>query len=84
MKRLFRQDEVAEILGLPPARVRTWCRTGLVPCAKEEESRLWFDFQGIAAFRNLKRLVEQGVSPRRLRAGLEKVEAALGTIGQPL
>ncbi len=84
MKKLFTPQEVARLVGIPGGRVRYWTRLGLVPHVRKPRKKLWFDFQGLVAFRTIKELREQGVSLHKIRTCVEKLKKRHPEITEPL
>jgi tetratricopeptide (TPR) repeat protein len=71
---LYSTGELARILALPPARVRSWTRLGLLAPTRVEGRLAFFDFGQMAGARAISRLVASGVRPARLRRSLEALD----------
>jgi tetratricopeptide (TPR) repeat protein len=69
--------EVAELLGVPAARVRSLARAGLVEPSRGAGGELRFGFRELAFLRQVRDLPQDGVTPRRLRRALSRLRAAL-------
>ena len=82
IRRLHTAATIAEVLGVPPAAIRHWIRTGLLAVAQRSRSLEWFDFGQLVVGRGLARLLASGLSLREIDlklAGLArggKAEAA--------
>jgi tetratricopeptide (TPR) repeat protein len=66
--------EVARLVGISEAQIRYWHRTGLIP---GEGDRARFDFRALVAFRMVKQLLNKGVSVRRIRKALVRLQRIL-------
>jgi len=69
--------EVAELLGVPAARVRSLARAGLVQPGRGTGGELRFGFRELAFLRRVRDLPEGRVTQRRLRRALSRLRAAL-------
>ncbi len=78
----YTTDELAQLVGWPPSRIRTLARDGLLGATREGR-RYRFGFRDLALVRTAKTLLEQGVSYARLRRSLNRLQAALPD-GRPL
>lgn len=74
--------EVADILGIPPRRIRAWARAGLVNPSRIGRAYR-FAFPEIVALRTAVELLEAGVEPRRLHRWLRTLRDQLPE-GRPL
>jgi tetratricopeptide (TPR) repeat protein len=73
---VFRTSDVARILGVSPARVRTVVRTGL--CRPTGSGRTWrFGFQDLVRLRAAQGLLAAKIPPRRVRDALRELSAQL-------
>ncbi|MDD5643270.1 MAG: tetratricopeptide repeat protein, partial [Syntrophales bacterium] len=84
MKRLFDQRQVAKLAGISESQVRYWDSVRLIPHVERHKGKLFFDFQGLVAFRTVKALLDQGVSLRKIRKCLARVRHLLPELEQPL
>lgn len=75
--------EVAEVLRLPPARVRAFARSGLLSPGRGPRGELRFTFQDIVLLRAAQGLRDRRVSPQRIRRALERLREQLPE-GRPL
>jgi tetratricopeptide (TPR) repeat protein len=75
--------EVAQVLGLTPAQVRTFARTGLLEPGRGSAGELRFTFQDIVLLRAARELRARSVSPRRIRHALSRLREQLPE-GRPL
>jgi tetratricopeptide (TPR) repeat protein len=74
--------EVAEVLGISTAQVRTFAR-GLLEPRRGTGGELRFSFQDIVLLRTARELRERNLSPRRIRAALSHLRDQLPE-GRPL
>lgn len=79
----FSTREVAEVLGLPASKIRSWARSGLLTAERGAKGAYVFSFQDIVLLRTAKELLEQDVPARRVRAALEALREQL-PVGRPL
>lgn len=84
MRRLFDQRQVSKLAGISESQVRYWDNIGLIPHVERQKGKLFFDFQGLVAFRTVKALLDQGASLRKIRKCLGKVRHLLPDLEQPL
>ena len=84
MKKLFDHKEVSKLIGISEGRIRSWDRQGLIPHQEKSRGRLFFDFQGLVAFRTVRELRRQGVSLGRIRKCVERLHRFLPGLKQPL
>lgn len=68
--RLYTAAIMADVLAVPPAAIRHWCRGGLLSPTHVAGSVEWFDFQQLVAGRHLARLLGGGLSLREIDAAL--------------
>jgi tetratricopeptide (TPR) repeat protein len=73
----FTTAEVANILDLPEARIRSWVRAGFVAPARGPGGRMAFSFQDLLVLRTTKDLLDAAVPPRRLRRMLTSLRRQL-------
>src|SRR5690606_26808046 len=64
--RAYSTREVAELLGVAPARVRALARTVIAEPARDERGRLRFSFQDIVMLRQAQGLLNGHEHPRRV------------------
>src|SRR2546427_823632 len=69
--------EVAQLLGVPPARVRSLARAGLVEVQRGARGELRFGFRELAFLRQLRDLRGDRKSARRAHRALARLRAAL-------
>lgn len=79
--------DVSRILGVSPARLRTWERTGLVraslpPAAQDAEPV--FAFRDLVGIKSVLALLGHGIPLRRIRATVERVRARLPEVPEPI
>ncbi len=80
---MYSAQEVGELLGLPPGRIRGWVRAGLVEPSRDAAGDARFSFQDLVFLRQLQRLAAARVPPRRLRRALDRLREVDG-LGRPL
>lgn len=73
IRRLHTAATIAEVLGVPPAAIRHWIRTGLLAVAQRSRSLEWFDFGQLVVGRGLARLLASGLSLREIDAKLAEL-----------
>lgn len=81
--RAYSTREVAELAGLPEARVRQWARTGLVTPNKDDRGRWRYSFQDLAVLRTAARLLDADVTVNRVTRTLSLLREQLPD-GRPL
>jgi tetratricopeptide (TPR) repeat protein len=84
VKKLYDHREVSRLMGISEGRIRHWNRQGLIPHQEESHGRLFFDFQGLVAFRTVRELRRQGVSLDRIKKCVEKLRRMMPGLKQPL
>lgn len=80
--REYSTREVADLAGLPESRVRRWTQDGLVAPHKDG-SRWRYSFQDLAALRTAGKLLDAGVSVKRVTRTLKLLKDQLPA-GRPL
>jgi len=73
----YSAQEVAAMLGLPPARLRAYVRSGLLSEEQAEHGRRRFSFQDLLLLRTAEGLVAERIPPRRVVLALKKLRAHL-------
>lgn len=84
MKALYSRKEICRLCGISTAQVRYWQKIGLIVPAVTQAGEVRFDFQGLAAFRAVKRLRDQGIPLHTVRQGLRKLNTLVPHLPQPL
>jgi tetratricopeptide (TPR) repeat protein len=79
----YSTSEVAKLLGLAPARVRSYVRAGFLSPERGASGRLTFSFQDLVFLRTASSLLSARVAPRRIRKALRRLRAQLPE-GRPL
>jgi tetratricopeptide (TPR) repeat protein len=79
----FSTREVAEVLGLPTAKILSWTRSGLLTPERGPKGSYLFSFQDIVLLRAAKELLDSEVPARRVRTALEALREQL-PVGRPL
>jgi tetratricopeptide (TPR) repeat protein len=73
----YSAQEVAAMLGLPPARLRAYVRSGLLSEEQSEHGRRRFSFQDLLLLRTAEGLVAERIPPRRVVRALKKLREHL-------
>ena len=75
--------EVAQLLDLSVAQVRSYVRTGFLAPDRGARGELQFSFQDLVLLRTAKGLMEAAIAPGRVKRVLKKLQAQLPS-GRPL
>jgi tetratricopeptide (TPR) repeat protein len=73
----YSAQDVARMLGLPPARLRAYVRSGVLAPERGDKGELRFSFQDLLLLRTAEGLVRERVPPRRVASALRKLRARL-------
>lgn len=73
----FSAEQVAGLLGLGAAQLRTFVRNGFVAPARGPRGELRFSFQDLVFLRVVARLAEARISPRRMQSAVRGLRARL-------
>jgi tetratricopeptide (TPR) repeat protein len=73
----YSAQDVARMLGLPPARLRAYVRSGVLAPERGDRGELRFSFQDLLLLRTAEGLVRERVPPRRVASALRKLRARL-------
>jgi tetratricopeptide (TPR) repeat protein len=73
----YSAQDVARMLGLPPARLRAYVRSGVLAPERGEHGELRFSFQDLLLLRTAEGLVRERVPPRRVASALRKLRERL-------
>jgi tetratricopeptide (TPR) repeat protein len=73
----YSAQDVARMLGLPPARLRAYVRSGVLAPERGAGGELRFSFQDLLLLRTAEGLVRERVPPRRVASALRKLRASL-------
>jgi tetratricopeptide (TPR) repeat protein len=84
VKALYSRKEIARLCGISGAQVRYWQKMGLILPASVESGEVRFDFRGLAAYRAVKKLRDQGIPLHAIRQCLRKLNDLLPQVEQPL
>ncbi len=84
MKNLYTRREISRLCGISEPQVRYWQKLGLIVPAGTGPGEVRFDFRGLAAFRAVKKLREQGISLHAIKQCLRKLNTILPQVEQPL
>lgn len=69
--------EAARLVGLTPERVRSYVRSGFLAARRGPRGEYRFSFQDLVVLRAARDLVQQKVSPRRVRRALTRLRRRL-------
>jgi tetratricopeptide (TPR) repeat protein len=75
----YSTSEVAELLGLSTARVRSLIRSGIVTPQRSDAGRATFTFQDLVLLRTAKGLIDANVPARRITRALQALASQLPT-----
>jgi tetratricopeptide (TPR) repeat protein len=78
----YTADDVAAIVDVPVERVCLWVSQGLLQPTHVDPPR--FDFRQLSIARTLRELVAAGVSPKKLRRNIEKLQRRLPAESAPI
>ena len=81
--RAYSTREVAELCGVAEDRIRRWARAELVNPRKTEGGNWRYSFQDVALLRTASKLLEAGLSPRRVARALRLIQEQIPS-GRPL
>jgi tetratricopeptide (TPR) repeat protein len=84
VKNLYNRQEISRLCGVSAAQVRYWQKVGLIVPVEIGPGEVRFDFRGLAAFRAVKKLRDQGIPLHTVRHCLRKLNALLPQVEQPL
>lgn len=73
----YRAEQVAGLLGLTVAQIRSYVRAGVLDPARGPRGELCFSFQDLVFLRVVKGLASSRIPPRRVRHALRRLRAAL-------
>jgi tetratricopeptide (TPR) repeat protein len=82
--RLYTPAMLADLLMVPVAVIRRWHRRGLIVPAREVRKLPYFDFQEVAAARQLAELLAAGMTPKAIEKKLEQIARLLPDVKRPL
>jgi tetratricopeptide (TPR) repeat protein len=77
-------EALAEVLGIPAARVTAWAKAGLIRPQTIEHGVMRFDFGAAGVARTLVNLTAAGVRIDTLRKTLQKLRTTLPELDEPL
>lgn len=80
--RLYSLSDTARILRVSPARLRAWSRTGFVSARTAAAES--FAFDDLVRLRALAGLISRGVSVRRIRSTVERLQTSVPELREPL
>ncbi len=70
---MYTARAVTTVLGLSPARLRSYLKAGFVAPARGDDGQLQFSFQDLVLLRKAEGLVTQRIAPRRVHSALRKM-----------
>ncbi len=79
----YSAGEVARLIGLSPARLRSCVRAGFLEPGRGERGELVFSFQDVVLLRTAKGLIDARIAPARVRRVLGRLRDQLPS-GRPL
>lgn len=71
--RLCSRTMLAELLGVSVSTIRSWQRKGLIQPVNKVSKLPYFDFQEVAAAKQLATLIELGIQPELIRKNLRQI-----------
>lgn len=71
--RAYTLAELIQIVGIPARVIRGWLRQGLLAPTRVVAGLQYFDFAHVSRLRTLAELAANGISAKRIRAGLEQL-----------
>jgi tetratricopeptide (TPR) repeat protein len=80
----YTYNQLSRILKVPGQRIRAWARAGLIEPVETVHRLAFFDFRQVSGARTLCELTAAGLSPQRIRDGLEQLRSWVPGIEQPL
>ncbi len=85
MDKLFNTRDIERLTGLKAGRIRYWERIGFIrPSFCGEDGRHYYTFADLICFKTAKDLLDGGVSLKRVRSSLKRLERILPTVKRPL
>ncbi len=85
MNKLFNLKDIQKLTGLKAGRIRYWEKIGLIsPSLSRHSGRHYYTFADLVSFKTAKELLDEGVSLRKVRSSLKKLEKILPTVSRPL
>jgi tetratricopeptide (TPR) repeat protein len=79
----YTTEEVAKLLGLSAAQIRSYTRAGFLSPARDRRGGLRFSFQDLVLLRAAKGLIAARIPPAKIRASLRRLKQQLPR-GRPL
>ncbi len=84
-ERLYRPQEVVELLRISRRQLQYWVQTDLVrPSVRTPGGHHRYSFEDLVALKAAKRLIDAGVSVQRIRRSLDALEQTLPRVQRPL
>lgn len=74
---MYTAREVTVVLGMSPARLRTYLRSGYVAPKRRDDGEMIFSFQDLVLLRKAEGLVSQRIPPRRVHHALRRLRERL-------
>lgn len=84
VRRLSTPAMLSQLLDISVGTIRRWERIGLIKPARRIYRLPYFDFQEVTGARRIAELLDAGVHPSVIEAGLKKLDACLQGIDRPL
>ena len=82
--RRYTMMQLSRILEVPHARLRSWVRKGLIEPIDTIHRLAYFDYEQVATARMLVQLVDDGLTPSEIRAGLARLRGWVPAMETPL
>ena len=84
VRRLHTPAMLSQLLDVSVGTIRRWERMGLIKPERKVYRLPYFDFQEVTGARRIIELLEAGVSPSKIEAGLKQLDGLLQGIHRPL
>jgi DNA-binding transcriptional MerR regulator len=84
-RRVYRTQEVVQILGISRRQLQYWAQTDLVtPSEKTPGGHYRYTFSDLISLKATKRLIDAGISVQRIRSSIGALRRTLPRIERPL
>lgn len=75
--RRYTMVQLSRLLGVSRLRMKTWMRIGLIEPVEMVHRLEYFDYQQVTTARMLENLVKNGLTPQKIRQGVERLRVWL-------